>query len=217
MSVSPMRRDRGTPSSVKLGRLVLEEPSPSAKLASFARSVGSPSPIMARSSSIDFSSTEIVGGGAGIDGAFGATLWRALVPVFVGGGADALGAAVGAAAACAGGAAGGAIDGTFGGPGTLGSAFVAGPGGGTTLAAFGTLGVGGLDKLAKGRGATGRGRADGVAFTPAGVGTLVPAALSAVGGFGGVGGSLGGMKSGLPTETIRQRHCSSPLRAREES
>ncbi len=146
-----------------------------------------------------------------MDGAFGSALAVAFVPAFAGGGDECAGFA-----GSGGGAAGGGIEGNFGGPGTIGRAFVLGRGGGTALAGRSAPGgADGLEKPAKGRGATVGGRADGFPFAPTGAGTLLPSALSAVGAFGGVGGSLGGMKSVSPRRIKRQSYCSSSLRVSE--
>jgi len=135
------------------------------------------------------------------------------VLAFAGGGADGVGGAGGGGVA----GAGAGIEGNFGGPGTTGKVFVEGPGGGRTLAGRDKLGRGGgLGKPVSGRGATVGGRPDGVTFAPAGEGTLLPAGGFAVGGFGGAGGSLGGMKSVLPMGIQGQPHRSSTLRLREE-
>lgn len=156
-----------------------------------------------------------------MDGAFGGTLGETFVAAFAGGGFDGTttGAAGGAADAASG--AGAGIDGNFGGAGTGGKAFVAGAGGGTGggIALAGRGGAGAapaLDKPVNGRGATVGGRADGATFAPGGDGTLLPAAGSTAGGFGGAGGSLGGMKRVLPRRIKRQSHCSSTRTVREE-
>lgn len=217
MSVSPPRRERGARSSVMLLRFV--PAGSSANLARFARSVASDRPIDARSRSIDFSSTEIVGGGAGIDCPFGGVLGVPFVPAFTGGVDEWAGFAGSGGAAGAVAGAGAGIEGNFGGPGTFTVAFVAAPGrgGGTALAGRDKLGRGGgLGKPVSGRGARVGGRADGVPFAPTGAGTLLPAAFSAVGALGGAGGSLGGMGRVSPKRIKRQLQCSSSLPVREE-
>lgn len=94
-------------------------------------------------------------------------------------------------------AAGGGIEGSFGGPGIAGKAFVGGVAAGegaTEPAGFAVAGgAGGFAKPAAGRVGSVAGRAAGPTFGPAGAGVVLPAALLAVGGFGGAGGSLGGM------------------------
>jgi hypothetical protein len=131
MSVSLPRLDRGAASPGTLWRFT---PASSANWASLARSAESPRPSRAKSRSIDFSSTEIAGGGAGMDAALGGTLGSTFVPAFTGGGADFMAGKGGgdgtfSADAAGGGddgatAGGGGIEGNFGGPGTGGKAFV---------------------------------------------------------------------------------------------
>jgi len=151
----------------------------------------------------------MVGAGAGIDGAFGGTLGAAFV-----GGDDAPADAAGGGADGAVGA-GAGIEGNFGGPGIAGKTFVGGAaaaevvelaglaatggagGGGGAAEPAGFAAAAGADGLGKppaGRVGSVAGRAPGRTFAPAGAGVVLPAALSAVGGFGGAGGSLGGMK-----------------------
>jgi hypothetical protein len=80
------------------------------------------------------------------------------------------------------------------------------------LAGFGALEPpASLEKPVNGFGAT-----DGATFAPAGAGTLLPPALSAVCGFGGLEGSLGGMKRVSPRGIKRRSHCSSTLLVGEE-